>query len=170
MNKNFDSIDIFFIVMILIYFTVLIMFITVFLVNYFKDEEEIVEKKVKNKEKKFNINFDKYLSALKMKKLVPEIKKVKEDVMVDKKKVEKPNTKKIDKKTSTHTSVKNKKQKSSQNNKVITNKKTSTKINNAKKNTTKNTKKKTSNVKNTNIKKKNYKNNVSYVKNNPKKK
>ena len=54
MHKNFDSIDIFFIVIISIYFVALFLFISILLIRFFEkdtDKNELLEKKTKKKKR-----------------------------------------------------------------------------------------------------------------------
>ncbi|MBQ7031826.1 MAG: hypothetical protein IJN13_05665, partial [Bacilli bacterium] len=60
MQKNFDAIDIFFIVIISIYFVVLFIFVTIFLIKYFEvgkedEQQKIILEKQKEIEKKKKI-------------------------------------------------------------------------------------------------------------------
>jgi len=195
MQRNFDSIDLFFIIMLSIYCVALFLFVSIFLIKLFEPETDTKEKindskktKVIKSENK-NINTttfkDNLLTILNQikKYLINFYNKIKSEC----KKIfsNKTKVKNIEDKSNNKTKLNSNSTKNKNVNKNISKQKKNNKKNNNKtniKDNTNNTIKNTRNVKKKNNTKqranktkrkmtnKNYKNNISYVKNNPTKK
>jgi len=189
MQRNFDSIDLFFIIMLSIYCVALFLFVSIFLIKLFEPETDTKEKINDSKKTKVIKSENKNINTTTFKdNLLTILNQIKKYLINFYNKI-KSECKKI---FSNKTKVKNIEDKSNNNstknknvNKNISKQKKNNKKNNNKtniKDNTNNTIKNTRNVKKKNNTKqranktkrkmtnKNYKNNISYVKNNPTKK